>query len=452
MSDATIEQPPDVSRLPLGQRVRAYLSYTGPGYLQSAMTLGGGSVASCAALGSLFGYKYLWVQLVAMGLGFCVLASVAKQTCHSQKRAYQVFWDELHPIFAILWAVSAFVATILWHIPQYSLTANGVITLAEGVSVDLESTPARLAVGLVVLGVAAFVVRLYHRGASGLKAYERVVKFLVWAVVISFAVVVLSAVGSIEWSRLFLGLFGITFIQDLVSSGVEDAAVKPVIGALAAAVGINMLFLYPYSLQQKGWGPKQKELAYFDLLSGMALPFIIATGLMIVAVGHTIGPEPGVVGEEVRDIRQIIPVLEPTFGGGLARIVIGLGIIAIGFSTIITHMLAVGFIGCEMFGLQDNPNARWWFSLVPAVGVFGAIAKFPIPLAITASTLAMPLMPVAVACFLVLLNRRSYMGDEMPSGVTRLVWNVVLTVAIALMSGAAVIALQRNWASLQDLI
>jgi Mn2+/Fe2+ NRAMP family transporter len=440
----------EISQQPLGGRVRAYMKMTGPGYMQSAMTLGGGSVASCAALGSMFGYKYLWVQVVAMFFGFVILACVAKQTCNSGERAYETFRRELHLSLALLWAGSAFIATILWHIPQYSLTANGLITLAEGVSVNLDSTGARAGMGIVLFGVACGVVSLYHKGADGLKAYERIVKSLVWSVVAAFTIVVVVSARDIQWGAIVKGIFGITFLQDLMSDGMEEAAIKPVIGALAAAVGINMIFLYPYSLTEKGWGKEHKELAYYDLFSGMAVPFILATSMMVIAVGHTIGPDAG-GGSEVRDIREIIPVLSPVLGNSLALLITGFGITAIGFSTIITHMLAVGFIGCEIFNAHENPKARWWFSLIPGIGIVGVIIKFPIPLAITASTLAMPLMPVSVICFLILLNRRSYMKDEMPLGMTRLAWNVILVVAITVMSGAAIIALQKNWGTLQGM-
>ncbi|MFP6596172.1 MAG: hypothetical protein VCC01_01835, partial [Candidatus Hydrogenedentota bacterium] len=72
-----MSEAPEVSGLagkPLGERTLGYWKMTGPGYMQSAMTLGGGSIASCAALGSMFGYKYLWVQIVAMVFGYFVLA------------------------------------------------------------------------------------------------------------------------------------------------------------------------------------------------------------------------------------------------------------------------------------------------------------------------------------------------------------------------------------------
>lgn len=436
---------------PFGKRMAAYWRQTGPGYLQSAMTLGGGTVASCAALGSQFGYKYLWVQLVAMTFGFVVLACVAKQTTYAGERPYDVFWKRLHPSLAILWGGSALIATILWHIPQYSLTANGVVVLAESVSINADSGIARGFIGAVLLGLACGVLYMYNAGAKGLRLYEFVVKLLVWMVVVSFGIAVFAG-GAVDWGRFFTGITGIDFIRDLSANGIEQAAVKPVIAALAAAVGINMIFLYPYSLLQRGWGRDHKELAYFDLVTGMALPFIIATSLMIVAVAKTIGPDEGSAAEAVRDIREIIPVLAPALGDGLASFIIGAGILAIGFSTIITHMLAVGFIGCEMSGLPHEGRTRWLFSLLPAIGVIGVAIKFPIPLAITASTLAMPLMPITVICFIVLLNQRDYMGDETPTGGKRLAWNAILITAVVFMSGAAFLALQKNWGDLQGLL
>ena len=58
-------------------------------------------------------------------------------------------------------------------------------------------------------------------------------------------------------------------------------------------------------------------------------------------------------------------------------------------------------------------------------------------------------MPVAVICFIVLLNRKSYMGDERPEGLIRLLWNVALWFAVVFMIGAAWLALQQNWTDLQ---
>ncbi|MEW6071982.1 MAG: divalent metal cation transporter [Planctomycetota bacterium] len=456
MSTPNFPDREDLEFLPLGRRLRRYWRLTGPGYMQSAMTLGAGTIASCAVLGSLLGYELLWVQPVGMLLGFFLLAAVAKQTCQTGERPYRAFWERLHPLLAVLWGASAFVATILWHVPQYSLTADGIVTLAAGIGIDLGSTGARLGIGAGVLLLAVWVVQLYGAGARGLQIYERAVKALVWLIVVSFLVVVLGT--GVRWGPLVRGLTGVTFLRDLLDGdGLDRRAISPIVGGIAATVGINMVFLYPYSVLRKGWGRRHEELAYFDLATGMVLPFVLATGFMVLAVANTIGPAEGqTAGQSVQDIRQVVPVLKPTFGalvgealgGGLALLIVGLGMTAIGFSTIITHMLASGFIGGEMAGLPADSRGRRWFAMAPATGVVGVVAAAPLTVAITASTLAAPLMPVTVVCFLVLMNRRSYLGEATPRGIRRLVWNGGLGLAAAALTVNACFALRANWEKL----
>jgi len=434
---------------PLGTRIAGYFKLSGPGYMQSAMTLGGGSIASCVLMGSLLGYQLLWVQPLAIFLGVCVLAAVAKQTCHTGEKPYDVFWKRLHPAMAIAWGVAALVATILWHIPQYSLTANGAVELANGIGLDLSSNTGRGFIGVVVLAAAGFVCYLYSTGARGLKIYETLVKLLVWGIVGAFAIVTFAT--GIDFKELFLGLTGISFAQRVMEFGFPEQAIIPVVGGIAAAVGINMVFLYPYSLLNKNWGKEHRELAYFDLVSGMAIPFILATAFMMIAVANTIGPEPGqLASESVKDIRAILPVLNETLGKKLSLLLIGLGMFAIGFSTIITHMLASGFIGCELFGFEYKGQAKFWFSLLPAIGIIGVLIPFPWYAAVTASSLAAPLMPIAVIGFIILLNSKSYMGDARPEGGKRIFWNVVLIAAVTIMSIAGYNGLVANWGVLKS--
>ena len=55
------------------------------------------------------------------------------------------------------------------------------------------------------------------------------------------------------------------------------------ISAAATAVGINMTFLFPYSLLRKGWGKEFRGLAIFDLCTGMFIPYVLATACVVIA-------------------------------------------------------------------------------------------------------------------------------------------------------------------------
>lgn len=447
----------DLAGRPLPRRVLGYMRLTGPGYVQSALTLGGGSVASCVVLGALLGYRLLWVQPLGMFLGYFVLAAIAKQTCWSGERPYLTFWNRLHPTLAILWAIGALVATMIWHVPQYSIAADGLRELAAEINVDLRNPVGSALAGALLLAAACAVVRMYHVGADGVRHFETAVKILVWTVVGAFGIVVLTT--GVQWNRLLLGITGIAFVQDLLNgTGPPTEAWKPIVGGLSAVTGINMFFLYPYMLLDRGWGKKHKELAYFDLIMGLALPFLLATTLMVLAVANTLGPAEGQTGVILKDIRAIVPVLAPTFGdvlGGeengraFAVLLIGVGMVAVGFSTIITHMLSVGFIACELFGLGKSSKAKWWFSVMPGVGVVGVFIKFPLLAAITASTLTAPLMPLIILCFLVLLFKKSYMGEDRPKLVIGTCWTAALLALVAVMTVSGCWSIRKNSADLQ---
>ena len=64
---------------PLLPRLRGFARMIGPGYLQSAMTLGGGTATAALFSGALFGYELLWVAPLAMALGVLMLAAISHQ-------------------------------------------------------------------------------------------------------------------------------------------------------------------------------------------------------------------------------------------------------------------------------------------------------------------------------------------------------------------------------------
>ena len=56
-----------------------------------------------------------------------------------------------------------------------------------------------------------------------------------------------------------------------------------IITAFATAVGINMTFLLPYSMLKKKWGGEHRQLAIVDLSIGLVIPFVLATGCVVIA-------------------------------------------------------------------------------------------------------------------------------------------------------------------------
>ena len=71
--------------------------------------------------------------------------------------------------------------------------------------------------------------------------------------------------------------------QKFWSDMIVAQQIDVVISAAAMAVGINMTFLYPYSMLKKGWDKDFRGLAIFDLATGLFIPFFLATSCIVIA-------------------------------------------------------------------------------------------------------------------------------------------------------------------------
>lgn len=429
---------------PLPKRAGGYIKRTGPGLLQSAMTLGAGSAVASVVAGASFGYQLLWVQPVAMLLGVCMLAALGNVVLTSGERPYRAFGREIHPMLPMLWGLATLVATVIWHFPQYGLAAGAARDLAEMAGVQVYEASATgktvisgtgylvsFGIGLAILAVSIFTTWSYGGKAKGIRLYEWFLRGVICAVILSFATVVIAT--GVDWKALFKGFFGFYLPR-------SPEGIQTVLGAIGASVGINMTFLYGYSLLAKGWGQHHKKLARWDLGMSMFLPFVLVTSLVIIAMANTIyDPAQGEAVQKGMRPVDAAQALVPVMGANLGRIVFNLGFIAMTCGAISAHMVVCGFTVCEMFKLEYTVKRYRMFTLLPVVGVLGVVTTTPLWLPIAASAIAFTMLPIAYLTFLVMNNRRSYLGDAVGHGWKRVTFNVILSIAL-LMSiiGAAI--------------
>ena len=493
----------------LGATVGAFLKLSGPGWLQGAITLGGGSLASSLYLGVLAGYSLMWLQPLAMILGIIMLSAIAYVTLSTGERPFQAIRDHVNPVLAWGWALAVAAANIVWCLPQFSLAngvlsqnllpgilgADGILTAAGGANAS------RGVVSLSLLVVATIITWSYDRGGWGLRLYETMLKCMVAFIVICFLGVVVTLSRSaegLEWSAIFAGLvpdFGQFFVPAATFSPMLDA-IGPlgdqarqfwsdrivskqqdvIISAAATAVGINMTFLFPYSLLRKGWGKEFRGLAIFDLATGMLIPFVLATGCVVIASAaqfHTRVTDDFVVeGDSVipsaeyqqpyesllairnenvdseiglaerliaaalvdRKAKHLSGALVPLTGAFVADIIFGFGVLAMALSTISLLMLISGFVFCEIFGVKPE---GWLFRMatLPAgiAGFFGPFlwGKASFYLAVPTSVFGFVLLPFAYITFVFLMNQRSLLGENLPTGGKRLLWMLKIYFAVS---------------------
>ena len=457
---------------PLGKRSWGYVKRTGPGLLQSAMTLGAGSATASVLAGASFGYKLLWVQPLAMFFGVMMLAALSNVVLTRGERPYESFGKQVWKPLVVLWALGTVLASVIWHFPQYTLLAGAGRDLASACGLQIANngvTPGWIQgladaleplgfkvntdvttlgylvsflVGGAILAMNIFMVFNYGKGAKGVKMYERFLRLMIALVILFFLLVCVMNIGRIDWLELgkgFCGYYGMP--KDPGTGRVETATYLQVLGMLGAAVGINMTFLYPYSLLAKGWGPEHRKLARWDLGMTMFLPFSLVTSLIIVAMTVTnvyTGADSVQTG--------LTPIAAADAFGGIpgGRFIFCLGLMGMCGGAVSTHMVACGFTLCEMCGGKMTQKRFRLFALTPCIGVLGVVINLPMWFPVVASAVCFTMLPIAYVIFFYLNNKRSYIGDAVGKGAKRFIFNVILMMALVFAIFGSAISIQKN--------
>jgi manganese transport protein len=369
-------------------RFREYWRQCGPGFLQSALTLGAGTAASSLYAGALYGYGLLWVAPVAILIGVAALAAVAQQSLATDERPLAAMRRRAGPFFAWAWAGGALLASVIWHFPQYNLAAASLVDVAEVAGAPALHPGAASGIVLVWAVLLSFT---YGKDARWVRIYERVLKWMVWLIVVALAWVVAHTVT--DWGAVARGFVPFRFPDATAGS---PSSVQVALSGLAAAVGINMVFLYPYSLRARGWRAEQTGLARFDLLFGMALPYAIATSLLVIATANVLHAS-GTGLELKAAIGTTTRVLGDVIGPVSGRVLFDLGMLAMALSSITLHMVVCGLVAMEVFGLPFGSRAHRLWTLLPIPGALAPFvwADYAVYLALPTSIACGALLPLA---------------------------------------------------------
>jgi len=508
----------------LGATLAVYMRLSGPGWIASAITLGGGSLASSLYLGVLGGYSLMWLQPFAMILGVIMLSAIGYVTLSTGERPFRAINEHVSPVLGWSWALAVALANVIWCMPQFAL-ADGVLTQNllpgllgpdGGLALWSQSTFGddypwlaanfgKLAVAAGLLFICTMITWRYDKGGFGLRLYETVLKLVVAMIVLCFFGVVLQLTFSsdpLDWGQILRGFVPdfrqfwnptATFlpfldaigpagneIREFWSDNIVDGQRDVMISAVATAVGINMTLMFPYAMLRKGWTREFRGLAIFDLSTGMFIPYVLATGCVVIAsaarfhteipMGFSVdekgaltvpldGPklnsykgllakrsealadagEPSNAEKRLaamlikRDSMDLSQSLVPLTGPVIANIVFGLGVLAMVLSTISILMLISGFVFAEMMNYPPGGVAHRLGTLVAGFGgmmwplFWAGDSKFY--LAVVTSVFGFMLLPFAYVTFVLLLNSKSLLGDELPTGFSRFLWNLLVGIA-----------------------
>jgi Mn2+/Fe2+ NRAMP family transporter len=416
-------------------KVYHYAQLSGPGWVQAAVTLGGGTLVGALYLGVIGGYNFLWLQPLAMLCGIVMLSAISYVTLSKEKkedRPFQLAKRNISPILAWGWLIATVIADVVFCAAQFALGTDAIQGNLGG-----QALPPFLITSIIFI-IAVFLIWLFSKDGKASRIIDGVIKILVAIIVLAFmgVVITLSFKGAIEWGAIFSGmipdftaLFKPTdsYEATIAATGeyasfwnnyIAENQRNIIIGAFGTAVGINMTFLLPYSLMKKGWGKKHRELALFDLALGLFIPFVLGASCLIIAASSQFhAKENGIVSEasynqvidarlkqqypdfasfdgaKVSQVRAAVSTedkalatmlakrnandlanaLKP-FLGDWSQLIFGIGILAMALSTMLVHMMMNGYAISEAFGQPGEQKLFMLGAVLPAIaGLFSPL-------------------------------------------------------------------------------
>jgi hypothetical protein len=128
--------------------------------------------------------------------------------------------------------------------------------------------------------------------------------------------------------------------------------------------------------------------------------------------------------------------LEHLAGKQVSQYTFGVGVVGMAISSIIILMLINGFVVCEVLNLPSSGTAHrvgcFLASLTGAAGPFLWTGEAKFWLAVPTSMFGMVLLPIAYITFFWMMNSRSLLGENLPRGGKRVLWNLMMGLAVAL--------------------
>lgn len=235
-----------------------------------------------------------------------MLSAIAYVTLSTRIRPYQAINQYVNPVLGVGWISATILANMIWIMPQFALCFD---TLNQNLlPTTVKDTSESKVLISAILGIAALVIVLMSFKPGWMsRLFDLLLKLLVGMIVVCFVAVIvyLWRQNELDLSTIWKG-----FIPDFSqwNNPAPEIAVliaelpaqwqsfwhdeiiskqrEVIIGTTATAVGINMTFLLPYSMLARGWDKPFRGLARFDLVTALALPFIIVTSCIVMASAH----------------------------------------------------------------------------------------------------------------------------------------------------------------------
>ena len=367
------------------------LKNVGPGALVAAGFVGPGTVTTCTVSGASYGYTMLWALLFATVATIIFQEMAARIGIVTQEGLGENIRDRIsHPVLKWIAIVIVIIAIFIGNTAYETGNITGGILGIQAVA-DVPMIPI-----VIVLGILAFV-------AMWAGSYKLVEKILTGIVIFMGLVFLITAFASpVDWGAVVAGLFTPTLPEGQAGA----KGILTAVGLIGTTIVPYNLFLHASGAAERFKDPEQVSDARFDCVLSIGLGGIISMAILICAAANM-----HAAGITVTNGKDMAIALQPLLGNW-ATVLIGIGLLAAGFSSAITAPLSAAYAVNGVLGwgktLKDLQFKVVWMTVLVAGCLMAVVlGKSPTELILVAQAANAILLPIMAFFVMYVANGKS---------------------------------------------
>jgi manganese transport protein len=352
-------------------RVVSFLRSIGPAIIVAAVVCGPGSMLMSSKTGAIYGYRMIWLVLLAATLMWSMIALSARLGVVLER-------TPLGELAARLGRpVAAAVGTILFLVVVGFQVSNNIAIIAA-VEPFLPRGDAAGPVGLgtkigILAALNGFVLAVLYRFRDLYRPIERLLKGIVLVVVAAFTVNLFLARP--DPAGMLAGLVPSAPPGGFASmlQPRADPEVTVLQALVATTFSVAGAFFQAYSVRARGWTLRDARQGMIDSLVGVGVLAGVSVILMATAAAALHGT--GVDAGSLRTIGDVARQFTPLFGRH-ATLVFSTGVFAGGFGAFMVNALIGGNMladGCGRGATMNDPGTRHATAAALLIGMTIAI-------------------------------------------------------------------------------
>ena len=407
-----------------------WIALVGPGLFCLGFTIGTGSVTSMVKSGSMYGTGLLWVLAISAFFTWVMTQAYGHYGIVTGDTAIHGIKQNLKggKVWAVILIIGLVVSQWISLSSILNITSNAVSEVLYLCIPGLSPSASYwIVLGMAII-IAGTIWTVLNKG--NYSVFEKILSVLV--TLMGFAFIISMFIELPEPGTIARG-----FVPHIPDSA--DARLF-----IAAFVGTTMssptFVIRPMILKSKGWGKADGRLQKRDAIVSASLTFIISASIMICAAGvlHTRGIQ-------VEKVLDMIYVLEP-IAGRFAVALFVVGLLSAGLSSLFPIMMLAPELISDYTAGEMQTGTRLFKILTGIAALVGLtipiLGTNPVITQIASQVTLVFVLPLVILFMLIMINKRSVMGDKRPKLIFSILMGLALVFA-CIVSYTGVIALGK---------